>query len=62
MCFAAQRRTFLEALELPADSFEIVLGLLLRVLCGLLGIGIRLQLMDGPAQALRFLCQRERLE
>jgi hypothetical protein len=42
-------------LELLANSFQIVLGLLLRVLCGLLGIGIRLQLVDGFVQALSFL-------
>jgi hypothetical protein len=42
-------------LELLANSFQIALGLLLRVLCGLLGVGIRLQLMDGLVQALSFL-------
>ena len=35
---------------LPANRFQIVLGLLLRVLRGLLGIGIRLQLMDSFVQ------------
>jgi len=41
--------------ELPADSLQIFLGLLLRVRCGLLGVGIRLQLTDGLVQAPNFL-------
>jgi hypothetical protein len=28
--------------SLPADSLQIVLGLLLRFFCGLLGVGVRL--------------------
>jgi hypothetical protein len=42
-------------MNLPTDSFHIVLGLPLRVLFGLLGVGIRLQLMDGFGQVLSFL-------
>ena len=42
-------------LELLANSFQIVPGLLLRVLCGLLCVRLGLQLMDGLAQTLNFL-------
>src|ERR1700719_5308020 len=38
-------------LDLAADSFQIVLGLLLCFFRGLFGVGVRLQLMDGFGQA-----------
>ena len=41
--------------QLPTDCLQIFLGLLLRVLCGLPSVDIRLQLMDGLIQTLGFL-------
>jgi len=40
---------------LPANCFQIVFGLLLRIFCGLFGVGVRLQLMDRFVQPLRLL-------
>ena len=49
------RKCPLQASELPADFLQVVLGLLLCFLCGLLGVGTRLQFMDGLGQAVSFL-------
>ena len=47
--------SFLNSGQLSTDSIQIVLGLLLRVLCGLLGVGIGLQMMNSLVQTLGFL-------